>query len=261
MVERISHFLLVIRLGRFTEEERATPKWIQENFGEEALQFSTVLFTGEDELRTPMEEFLRESSGLQTLINSFGGGYHLFNNKDKKNRAQVTGLLEKIEAVLVSRSGYHLAPMRIQQSERMIQTGEERKRKELEGEREKLKREIRAEEQREREKLEREREQLEREIRAEKRMRQKLEREREELEREREELEREIRTGRRTRKKLEREREELERDREELESEIRAEKRIWKKLEREREELDREIREKNEEEAGERGGAREGGRS
>ncbi|XP_064176254.1 uncharacterized protein LOC135246920 [Anguilla rostrata] len=182
MVESINHlFLVVIRLGRFTVEERDTPKWIQENFGGDALQYSMVLFTGGDKLSTPVEEFLRKSIGLQEIINSCGGGYHVFNNKDKNNRTQVTELLEKIEAVLFKMTGYHHATMMIQQVQRQIQAEEERKR-------EKSEREIRAEE-------ERKRKESEREIRAEeKRKREESERKiRTEEERKREESEREIR--------------------------------------------------------------------
>ncbi|KAJ8362985.1 hypothetical protein SKAU_G00118160, partial [Synaphobranchus kaupii] len=234
-------FLLVIRLGRFTVEERGIPKWIQENFGEEALQYTMVLFTGGDELSTPVEEFLRKSSGLQEVVNSCGGGYHVFNNKDRNNQVQVTELLEKTEAVLFNMTGYHHATMMIQQIQRKVQAEEERKRDVFE-------REIRAEEERKREELEseikaeeeRKREESEREIRAEEeRKREEFEREiRAEEERKREESEREIRAEEeRKREESEREiRAEEERKREEFEREIRAEE------ERKREESEREIR-------------------
>ncbi|XP_035259266.1 vicilin-like seed storage protein At2g18540 isoform X1 [Anguilla anguilla] len=168
MVESSNHFfLIVIRLGRFTEEVRATLKWMQDHFGAESLRYSMVLFTGGDELSTPVEEFLRKSIDLQEVVNRCGGGYHVFNNKEKNNRAQVTELLEKIEAVLLKMTGYHHAAMMIQQAERKIQAEEERKREEFE-------RKIRAKEEKKREeakkKIREEEERLrkfEREIRAE----------------------------------------------------------------------------------------------
>ncbi|KAL6481915.1 hypothetical protein MHYP_G00099950 [Metynnis hypsauchen] len=64
-------FLLVVRLGRFTEEERNAVKWIQENFGEEAVKFTIILFTGGDLLDgKPIEKFISNSYELQNLIDT-----------------------------------------------------------------------------------------------------------------------------------------------------------------------------------------------
>ncbi|XP_061086536.1 GTPase IMAP family member 4-like, partial [Conger conger] len=165
MEENVNQFfLLVVRLRRFTMEDRNTVKWIRENFGEGALKYSSVLFTGGDELKTPVEEFLRKSSELQEFINSCGGGYHVFNNREKNNRTQVTELLDKIETVLFTMQGYHHTSMMIQQVQRKIQAEEERKREEAEREirtedermREEAEREIRTEEERKRVEAERE---------------------------------------------------------------------------------------------------------
>lgn len=91
-------FLLVIRLDRYTEEQRKAVKYIQDNYGKEASDFTMVLFTGADQLdNTTVEEFLRESKDLQALVNSCGGRYHVFNNREQRDRTQVRELLRKID--------------------------------------------------------------------------------------------------------------------------------------------------------------------
>uniref|UniRef100_A0A4W5JW06 GTPase IMAP family member 8 n=1 Tax=Hucho hucho TaxID=62062 RepID=A0A4W5JW06_9TELE len=101
-------FLLVIRLGvRFTEEERnAIVSWIQENFGEESLMYTMVLFTWGDQLEgKPVEDLLKDNSQLLQLISTCRGRYHVFNNKEKGDHTQVTELLEKIEEMVESNGG------------------------------------------------------------------------------------------------------------------------------------------------------------
>ena len=91
-------FLLVIRLGRFTEEERNTVKWIQENFGEEASKYTIILFTGKDHLKgKAVEECLNPCVSIQELIKSCWGRYHCLNNGQRDDRLQVNVLLRKIE--------------------------------------------------------------------------------------------------------------------------------------------------------------------
>uniref|UniRef100_A0A8C8GVV8 AIG1-type G domain-containing protein n=1 Tax=Oncorhynchus tshawytscha TaxID=74940 RepID=A0A8C8GVV8_ONCTS len=126
-------FLLVIRLGRFTEEERNTVKWIQDNFGEEASTYTMVLFTGGDQLRKKsVEQFVGESVNLQDLISKCGGGYHsVINDSDSSaNPDQVPELLKKIEEMVKRNGGQHYTNEVYQKVQRKIEEEEERKREE-----------------------------------------------------------------------------------------------------------------------------------
>uniref|UniRef100_A0A8C1SJV4 AIG1-type G domain-containing protein n=1 Tax=Cyprinus carpio TaxID=7962 RepID=A0A8C1SJV4_CYPCA len=70
-------FLLVIRLDvRFTEEEKNTVKWIQENFGEEAARYTIILFTRGDQLKLSIEKFLTKNKQINDLVRQCGGRYH-----------------------------------------------------------------------------------------------------------------------------------------------------------------------------------------
>ncbi|XP_062865657.1 uncharacterized protein LOC134328495 [Trichomycterus rosablanca] len=100
-------FLLVIRLGRFTEEEKNAVKWIQENFGEDASLYTIVLFTHADQLgKKTIEEYLEESPELRRIINTCGGRYCSFNNNDQQPN-QVQNLMQKIDDVVEKNGGKH----------------------------------------------------------------------------------------------------------------------------------------------------------
>ncbi|XP_045073883.1 GTPase IMAP family member 4-like [Coregonus clupeaformis] len=134
-------FLLVIRLGRFTEEERNTVKWIQENFGEEASKYTIILFTGGDQLEDKsLEDLVKESEELTKVVKVFNGRYHVFNNKKKNDNTQVTELLEKIDKMVVKNGGQHYTNERYQEIQRKINEEERKKQQEEERKEEKNKR-------------------------------------------------------------------------------------------------------------------------
>ncbi|XP_049325684.1 GTPase IMAP family member 9-like, partial [Astyanax mexicanus] len=135
-------FLLVIRLDvRFTEEERNTVKWIQENFGEEALKHTIVLFTHADALKTvQIEQYIGDDKHLKQLVAECG--YHLFNNEDMENRSQVRELLKKIN---VLSSTYYTNKM-YQAVQKRLEEEKEKKRKEEEEKRKQWEEKIRADE-------------------------------------------------------------------------------------------------------------------
>ncbi|XP_033991957.1 GTPase IMAP family member 9-like isoform X2 [Trematomus bernacchii] len=131
-------FLVVIRLGRFTDEERQSVKKIQEIFGEEADRYSMVLFTHGDLLENQtIEELLKESEELQELVNRCNGQYHVFNNK-VEDRSQVRELLDKIRNITEKNGGSHYTNEMFQKAERAI---EEAKRRILEEREEEMRKE------------------------------------------------------------------------------------------------------------------------
>ncbi|XP_015226608.1 PREDICTED: GTPase IMAP family member 4-like [Cyprinodon variegatus] len=94
-------FLLVISLAvRFTEEEKNTIKWITENFGEEVLKYTVVVFTRGDELKDTIEIYLQKSEDMKKLTNECNGKYVVFENKNIENRTQVNDLFETIDKVI-----------------------------------------------------------------------------------------------------------------------------------------------------------------
>ncbi len=127
-------FLLVIRLDvRFTDEEKNTVKWIQENFGEDAARYTILLFTRGDQLKTSIEEFLTKNKQIRELVGQCKGSYHVFINTDEENRSQVTELLQKIDRMVKENGGDHYtnemyqeAQIKIEEEENMRREEEER---------------------------------------------------------------------------------------------------------------------------------------
>ncbi|XP_038839981.1 GTPase IMAP family member 7-like, partial [Salvelinus namaycush] len=118
-------FLLVIRLDRHTEEERNTVKWIQENFGADASPFTILLFTRPDQLEgKPVMTFLTESDELQKVINVCENRFHVFNNREREDRTQVTELLQKIGKMVEKNRGQHYTSEIYEESQNKIKEEE-----------------------------------------------------------------------------------------------------------------------------------------
>ncbi|KAL2100974.1 hypothetical protein ACEWY4_002735 [Coilia grayii] len=102
-------FLLVIPLGRYTEDEGKAAREMAQVFGEGALRHHTlILFTRGDDLEgRDLKEYLEGtvSDELRGLLDMCGGRHHVLNNRDPNNREQVRVLLEKVQKMVDDNGG------------------------------------------------------------------------------------------------------------------------------------------------------------
>uniref|UniRef100_A0A087X343 AIG1-type G domain-containing protein n=1 Tax=Poecilia formosa TaxID=48698 RepID=A0A087X343_POEFO len=115
-------FLLVMQVGRFTEEEKQT----KNIFGKNSEDFTLILFTGGDKLKyedKTIEKYLSEGrdESFMKVINDCGRRYHVFNNYDKQNRSQTNELIQKINKMVEKNKGKCFTSEMLQEAEAAIQ--------------------------------------------------------------------------------------------------------------------------------------------
>ncbi|KAL0199231.1 hypothetical protein M9458_007771, partial [Cirrhinus mrigala] len=116
-------FLLVIQLGRFTNEKKEAVKMIQETFVEKSRMYTMVLFTRGDNLRgTTIQDFIEDDDSLQYLIQQCGKRYHVFSNIE----TQVSELLDKIDCMVAVNGGSFFTNEMFQQVEKNIKEEQEK---------------------------------------------------------------------------------------------------------------------------------------
>ncbi|XP_071758068.2 uncharacterized protein LOC139913832 [Centroberyx gerrardi] len=123
-------FLLVVPLGRYTDDENRAVGEMSQIFGEGAVREHTVvLFTRGDDLEgRGLEEYLGETApaGLKALIDRCGGRYHALNNKDPGNLEQVRQLLMKVDEMVKQNSGGFYTNSMFLEAEAAIREEQER---------------------------------------------------------------------------------------------------------------------------------------
>ncbi|KAA0721746.1 GTPase IMAP family member 4 [Triplophysa tibetana] len=123
-------FLLVIRPDVRLTADMNTVKWIQQNFGEKAMQYTMILFTHKDQIDQPIEDCIESSTELKKLVNESKAGYHCFNNRDTNDQMQVTQLLEKINRLVKENRVGHYTSEMYQEAQQII-IEEEKKEKQM----------------------------------------------------------------------------------------------------------------------------------
>ncbi|RXN13463.1 GTPase IMAP family member 8-like protein [Labeo rohita] len=93
-------FLLIINLENFEEDKRNIVEQIQENFGEEALKFTMVLFIGREKVSRAECFLIIESEEIHRILNYFEGRFHVINSKNECDPYQITMLLKSIDEMV-----------------------------------------------------------------------------------------------------------------------------------------------------------------
>ncbi len=170
-------FLLLIPLGRFTKEEEASVKIIQEMFGEKSLMYTMVLFTRDSLKKKTIDQCLgKPGSPLMKLIEACENRCHVFNNNQTEDRTQVTDLLEKIDNMVKENGGSYYSCKIFRQMEREKQEQQMKilmdrvreREEELREREERYKREMKEQEEHMRDEMKREREMFKDEMSQEK---------------------------------------------------------------------------------------------
>lgn len=91
--------LLVINIGRFTQEDKEAVLLIEDFIPERLVQNTWILFTRGDELESEdltIEQFIEDTEELKKLVQKFHNRYHVFNNNSQSPN-QVQKLINKIK--------------------------------------------------------------------------------------------------------------------------------------------------------------------
>ncbi|XP_023126831.2 GTPase IMAP family member 8-like isoform X3 [Amphiprion ocellaris] len=236
-------FLLVLRIGRFTPEERETIHLLKEGFGKNSDKFTIILLTGGDELmkeNQSIEDYIDEcDDSFKKLISDCGRRYHMFDNYDKQNRTQVSELITKIDTMVKENGGNCFTNKMLQEAEAAIRKEVEKILKEKEEEMKKKMEELERKHEEEINKMkitmEREKEKIQQERDQKlKEMADNINKERELRKKEREDRERE---EQKRKTEEESQRQNLKMELEKLDKQIQSEKEEKKKLEETRDEM------------------------
>uniref|UniRef100_A0A3Q2V123 AIG1-type G domain-containing protein n=1 Tax=Haplochromis burtoni TaxID=8153 RepID=A0A3Q2V123_HAPBU len=115
-------FLVVIQANRLTEEEQKTVNIIQNMFGEQSACYTMALFTCGDNLEADgvtIENMINNNPIITDFISQCGGGYHVFNNRDK-DPSQVRELLEKINTMIARNGGGYYTNEMFREAQRRV---------------------------------------------------------------------------------------------------------------------------------------------
>ncbi|XP_042257155.1 uncharacterized protein LOC121889341 [Thunnus maccoyii] len=109
-------FLILLKVDKFTEQEKDVIKKIREFFTDDALKYAVIVFTHGEQLPKGMtiEEFVSQNKDLSHLVNQCGGRCHVFDNKYwnnkqpnnyRSNQFHVEKLLNTVDKMVMENDG------------------------------------------------------------------------------------------------------------------------------------------------------------
>lgn len=136
-------FILVVSIGRFTEEEQKIVQYYENAFGENIFQYFIVLFTRKDDLdeegKSLLDHIQTVPLYLRILISKCGGRVIAFNNRLKgdESNEQVRELLTMISKNVEKNNGECFKNKMYEEAEKLLQKREAEIRKKAQMERDK----------------------------------------------------------------------------------------------------------------------------
>ncbi|XP_027893785.1 GTPase IMAP family member 7-like [Xiphophorus couchianus] len=129
-------FLIVLKVEKFTEHEKAVIEKICTCFSEDALKYAVVVFTHGDQLPdwTRIEEFVGRNKLVSELVKKCGGRCHVLDNKYWNNKQQeeyrsnpfqMERLLQTIDTLVMENEGKCYTNDLLQAAEEEIKEEEE----------------------------------------------------------------------------------------------------------------------------------------
>ncbi|XP_039672012.1 GTPase IMAP family member 8-like [Perca fluviatilis] len=101
-------FVIVVKIGRMSRVDADLLKMLPELFGNEALNYTMLVFTHGDELGgQSIDQMIRSSSCVSALVSMCSGRFCVFDNKGRKSRRQVRNFMSKINEMVSANGGKH----------------------------------------------------------------------------------------------------------------------------------------------------------
>ncbi|KAM4566994.1 GTPase IMAP family member 4-like, partial [Odontesthes bonariensis] len=97
--------LLVIKVGRLTNEELDAVRQVEEMFGQDAWRYTIILFTHDQTEADVQRRLQKAGSKLQEVLRKAGGRYHCLNNSKTNHRGQVLDLLGMVDKMADANDG------------------------------------------------------------------------------------------------------------------------------------------------------------